>query len=88
MIYCISYDLNSPGQDYPSLYDTIKTFGDWIHPVDSTWFVNSSLSAKEIRDSLRTVTDDTDAVIITTASAPGAWFGLSDGATIWLKERL
>ena len=88
MVYEISYDLNRPGKDYPDLYDAIKKLGSWCHPVDSTWFVKSSLEAKDIRDRLAGVMDKSDALIVVTATAPGAWTGLSTEATSWLKANL
>lgn len=88
MIYCISYDLNKPGKDYTDLYKAIKELGSWCHPVDSTWFVDSVLSADGVRDSLLQVTDSTDAIIVVKASAPGAWNGLSTDVSHWLKNKL
>lgn len=88
MTYVISYDLNKPGQDYPDLYDEIKKLGSWCHPVDSTWYVVSNLSAAAILDRLIKVTDNGDAVIVTAASAPGAWNGLSKEVSDWLKNNL
>ena len=87
-VFSISYDLNSPGQDYDDLYEEIKKLGEWCHPLDSTWFVDSSFSAKEVRDKLESVMDNSDALIVVKASAPGAWFGLSDKLNVWLRNHL
>ena len=35
-IYIISYDLKIPGRGYTSLYDAIKSLGDWQHLLEST----------------------------------------------------
>ncbi len=88
MVYNISYDLNEPGQDYDELYETIEDLGDWIHPLDSTWLVSTSLSAEEIRDKLEIVVDDTDALLVTKATTPGAWLNLSDDESAWLQSKL
>lgn len=88
MVYEISYDLNRPGQDYKDLYVAIKNFGSWCHPVDSTWFVDSNLSANTIRDGLTAVMDKTDALVVIKASAPGAWFGLNTEISTWLENHL
>lgn len=88
MTYEISYDLNRPGQDYADLYAEIKKLGNWCHPVDSTWFVVTSLSADAIRDRLKAVMDKSDKLIVVKASAPGAWFGLSTEISTWLKNNL
>ena len=51
--YVISYDLRIPGRDYTSLYETIKSYGEWQHPLESTWIVYTSESANEISEKLR-----------------------------------
>lgn len=88
MIYCISYDLNRPGKDYSDLYKAIKELGSWCHPVDSTWFVDSALTAQGVRDSLLQIMDDSDAILVVKVSSPGAWRGLDTDVSTWLKERL
>ena len=88
MTYEISYDLNKPGQDYPDLFDEIKKLGSWCHPVDSTWFVVSSLGVSEIRDRLLRVMDSSDSLVVVKASEPGAWHGLSESVSNWLKDNL
>jgi hypothetical protein len=88
MVYSISYDLNKPGQDYSALYSAIKDLGSWCHPLDSTWFVVTELTATDVRDSLVGVMDKSDALIVTRATQPGAWKGLSDEITRWLKANL
>ena len=40
MIVLITYDLKQPGRNYSDLYETIKSLGDWQHPLESTWFVH------------------------------------------------
>lgn len=88
MLYEISYDLNRPGQDYDDLYSEIKKLGEWCHPVDSTWFVYTSVSAEGIRDRLKAVMDKSDALIVVKVSSPGAWSGLSTEIGTWLKKYL
>lgn len=41
MVYLITYDLRTPGRDYTSFYDAIKSYGNWQHPTESTWFITS-----------------------------------------------
>lgn len=88
MVYHISYDLNRPGKDYSALHAAIKQLGSWCHPVDSTWYVNSSLTAASIVDTLFAVMDNSDSLLVTRATTPGAWQGLSDEISTWLKNNL
>ena len=86
--YLITYDLNSPGQDYNSLYEDIKGLGTWWHCLDSTWIVKSSLSAKEIRDKLSPSIDGNDAFLVAKMSGEAAWKGFSTDCSTWLKDNL
>ncbi len=88
MVYTISYDLNRPGKDYPKLYDTIKSLGAWCHPVDSTWYVDTTLTAVQVRDRLQSVVDTTDQIMVSVASAPGAWTNLGNNVTSWFHNHL
>lgn len=54
----ITYDLNTPGQDYETLHKAIKNLGAWAHLMDSTWVVsNYGLTAQSVYDTLREVVD-------------------------------
>ena len=71
MIVLITYDLKQPGRNYTELYDTIKSLGDWQHPLESTWFVNvaDDVSLDDIVERLKAKADKNDfffAVEITT----------------------
>lgn len=54
-VYAISYDLNSPGQNYQNLYEEIKSFGGYWHYLDSTWLVSTRLSANQMTERMRVV---------------------------------
>lgn len=51
--YIVSYDLKVPGRDYTSLYDAIKSYGEWQHPLESTWILYTTDSADQISSMLR-----------------------------------
>jgi len=88
MLYTISYDLNYPGKNYSALYSEIKNLGSWCHPLDSTWLVDSSLSAEAIKNTLKQVMDNSDALLVTKTSKPSVWFGLSEEISNWLNNHL
>lgn len=46
--YIISYDLKNEDKDYTSLYSAIKSLGEWQHPIESAWIVNTSMNAEQI----------------------------------------
>ncbi len=88
MVFAISYDLFKPGQDYADLYTAIKNLGTWCHPVHSTWYVKSALSAEQIRNQLLVVMDSSDCILVATVSAPAAWQNLEPAVASWLKSNL
>jgi CRISPR/Cas system-associated endoribonuclease Cas2 len=85
MKYLITYDLNSPGQNYNALYEAIKKLGDWQHPLQNTWFVDSSYSASQIRDHLKEVVDRNDKIFVCEIGTWASW-DMSD-ASDWLNNR-
>ena len=64
--YVITYDLKRQHQDYPLLYETIKSFQYWKHPLESTWVIYSNNDANEISNRLRTEgeMDDNDLLFV------------------------
>ena len=63
-IYLISYDLRKPGQNYTPLYDAIKAYGDWQHPMESCWAVYTDEDANAISASLRKNIDENDCLFV------------------------
>ncbi len=64
MIYAINYDLKRPGQNYKELYAAIQRCGDWWHFLESTWLVDSTLSAQGIWNTLSPHVDANDRVLV------------------------
>ena len=64
MIYAINYDLRQPGRDYSEVFTAIKSCGDWWHFLESTWLVNSWMSAQDIWDRLAPHVHRNDSVLI------------------------
>ena len=86
--YIISYDLNSPGQDYDSLYKAIKSCSAWWHHLDSTWCVVSTMTATEIRDKIAAKIDSNDKLLVVKSAGVAAWRGFNDSASKWLKNNI
>ncbi len=63
-IYLISYDLRKPGQNYTSLYEAIKAYGDWQHPMESLWAIYTDEDANEICNKLRPKIDVNDSILV------------------------
>lgn len=86
--YLIGYDLDKPDQDYKDLIDAIKKIGNWWHCLDSTWIVQSEMSATALRDTLTAHIGNSDKLLVTTLSGTAAWFGFNDNCSSWLKDNL
>jgi len=87
-VYEISYDLNSKGQNYDELIKLIKSFGNWAHPLDSTWWIETyNKDSEDIYNVLDQALDSNDHIFITKITSD--YYGyLPDKFWKWLKERL
>lgn len=66
-VFLISYDLRKVGQNYTSLYDSIKSLStNWQHPMESFWGVQVSddVNAQSIYERLRPSIDENDSLFI------------------------
>jgi hypothetical protein len=64
VIYAINYDLRQPGRSYSEVFTAIKSCGDWWHFLESTWLVDSRMSAQYIWDRLAPHVHPNDSVLI------------------------
>lgn len=85
--YCITYDLNKPGQNYAGVYEAIKKLGAWWHYLDSTWLVSTSLSAEQIWTRLDAVIDRSDRIlVIRVCGDRQGW--LDEEAWDWIRQHV
>lgn len=83
----ISYDLNSPGQDYSSVINEIKSLGSWAKIQKSHWYVNSALTATQAVDQVWAKMDSNDSLIVIDATNNNAsWQNLSEDVAIHIKN--
>lgn len=86
-VYMISYDLNKVGQDYKGLYKALQDLGPYMHFLDSTWLVSTSLSAEQIFNVLNPHIDTNDNLIV--VKAQRSWFArLPQEGIDWMNEYL
>jgi hypothetical protein len=86
-VYCVSYDLNSPGQDYKNLYNELKRSNSWWHYLESTWLINTNETASQFCERLRKHIDKNDGLLIieVTNNYQGC---LSEEAWKWIRENV
>jgi|32_taG_2_1085360.scaffolds.fasta_scaffold165751_2 hypothetical protein len=87
--YIVGYDLNKAGKNYAELIAEIKAIanGFWHH-LDSTWLVNSDLSAGAIRDRLKKHLDGDDELLVIAVANSWATYGVAESGNKWLRESL
>lgn len=90
-VYQINYDLRK-NRDYTSLFNKIESYGTWAKPLESCWIIATNQSAEQLRDSLASVIDSDDGLLVTRLSGEAAWRRLDhdqkDEMSNWLIEQL
>lgn len=88
MVYLVTYDISRATGDYENLYTAIKTIcnGDYQHPLESVWLINTSLSVSEVYNRIRPYMQDKDYLLITKMT--NVYYGwLSKSVWEWLKNK-
>lgn len=84
----ITYDLNSPGQDYKKLHETIKSMGAWWHHLDSVWLVDTTLSVHQIVEHIRKASDTNDNLLVLDVAGDARQGWLPQDAWDWINARM
>jgi hypothetical protein len=72
---------------YDKLIEKIKDLGDWWHHLESTWIVRCGLSAREIRDQLKSYIGIEDQLLVIEITGDTAeWTGVNDAGNKLLKD--
>lgn len=64
----VSYDLNSPGQNYEAVIARIKQLGSWAKVHKSFWYVKSTYTAEQAVSHINEVMDGNDQVYVVDAT--------------------
>ncbi|MDO3334182.1 hypothetical protein [Mycobacteroides abscessus] len=85
----VSYDLNTPGQDYSDLNAKLKSYGTYWHHLDSFWLIGTNQTCVEVCDIVKSYLDKNDELLVMDVTGDAAaWVGFSASASKWLKENL
>ena len=88
-IQLISYDLQRPGQNYPDLFNAIKSIGtNWWHCLESVWLIRTTLASAQVQDQLRLHIDASDKILIAALAGNWATIGLNQECNQWLRNNL
>lgn len=84
----ISYDLNSPGQDYDEVIKAIKSLGSWAKIHKSFWYVNSPKTAKEACAIVWAKCDKNDTVYVVDATNNSAtWQNIPPDSSKHIRDQ-
>ncbi|WP_405226577.1 hypothetical protein [Dokdonia sp. Asnod1-B02] len=84
-VYCISYDLKS--KNYNSIIEAIKSYGLWWHQSESTWFIQTTQTSREIIDNIRNFTSGNDKLIVIRVQNDWWASGHTEEEYKWMRER-
>lgn len=83
----ISYDLIDPGQDYQELYDYLKDYDGWCHPLESLWMIKTDKDHLQVRNEVKNLIDRNNKILVIDATGNEmAWSNLSKEASDWIKN--
>jgi len=86
-VYLLTYDLHYPGQNYHGLKQIIENNFNWWHYMESAWLLYTSLSANQIWNTISSVIDENDRVlIIEVTNNKQGW--LTREAWDWINSRI
>lgn len=83
----VSYDLNSPGQNYERVIEKIQSLGSWAKVQKSFWYVDSPYTASQALDIVKQAIDSNDSLIVVDATTNNAaWYGLKPEVSKHIKR--
>lgn len=88
--YIVTYDLRKEvtSEDYQKLIELIKEEGVWARLGGSSYLIQSSLTAVELRDKFKCALDKNDMLYVGVVAAPAAWYGYSKDVSDWIISKL
>jgi hypothetical protein len=81
-IYCVTYDLKSPGQNYQKIHDYLKSFAS-CKQLESFWLIETNHTTTAIREAIASITDSNDIVFV--ARLQRDWSSWNFGCADWLN---
>lgn len=86
-VLLVTYDLNSPGQDYKDLLSSIKSTGSWAKLSESSYAISTNETVSAWYDRLGRYIDKNDSIFIITLKRPYTGYGPKD-VVDWLDSNL
>ncbi|HRV05234.1 MAG TPA: hypothetical protein P5025_09405, partial [Candidatus Ratteibacteria bacterium] len=74
------------GQDYTSLYNTIKSADSWWHYLESTWLIKTNQNPSAWTDKIKRVIDPNDYLFVVDISGKSYNGWLPQKAWDWINQ--
>jgi len=86
-VLLVTYELKTPGKDYTSFYNAIKSGGEWWHFLEAVWLVDSTThNADTLAKSLYPhITQQDRLMVVALAGGHQGW--LPEAAWTWINNR-
>ena len=84
-VYCISYDLQS--RNYEPLINAIQSYGLWWHQSESTWFIETNQTSRQVLDNLRNYIMNGDKLIVIRVQRDWWAVGHTEESYTWMRNR-
>lgn len=85
-VYCVSYDLHRPGQDYSKLIEELESSPDWWHYLESTWLISTNESPDQVWNRIGKHLDKNDRALIIQVG-PNCQGWLPQEAYAWIRTK-
>lgn len=82
-VYIVSYELRKPDKNYDNLYGYLEQF-IYCHDHTSCWFIETTLTAQQIRDGAKQYIDGNDTIFV--ARLDREWGGFNMKCGDWLNS--
>ena len=86
----VVHELRDPDRDYAELGDTLKSYSEWWHCLESTWLVKADLTARQLADALVPLVGMDDLLLVLDVSGrAAAWTGaFPEDCQAWLRKKI
>jgi hypothetical protein len=83
----VSYDLYAPEKNYERVIAKIKTLGSWAKIHKSFWYIDTNLTAEQVRNAVWSAMDTNDSLyVVDSTNNMAAWQNISEPASKHIRD--
>ena len=87
MMYFVGGSFTGKPEDYEAFKATIKSLGAWSDRLPGTWLVQSTFSARRIRDLLKPTLQEKDRMFVGQMTKNWSATNMGEGFPDWIDRR-